>query len=148
MKKISSLFLLLIFFAGLSYSCKKDDDSLLPADDCQISAYVDGVPYRWELLDNCSLNNQKLQVGNIASDEAELTISPINGKGSFATINPNLTITLFLTLDASTQIYAADVEIEVTSFSATEVNGIFEGIFTDVSGNTYQVENGKFRGVL
>lgn len=148
MRSFPPFLFLLVFFVGFNSSCKKDDDSITPADDCQISAFVDGVPYRWELLDNCRLNNDKLQVGNIASDEAELTIRPIDGKGSFATINPNLTITLFLTLDASTQIYAADVEIEVTSFSATEVNGTFEGIFTDISGNTYQVENGKFRGVF
>lgn len=121
---------------------------MIPEDDCQISAFVDGVPYRWELLENCSLTNDKLQIGDIASDEAEFTIEPIDSRGSYATINPNFTITLFLTLDATTQIYAADVEIEVTSFSATAVRGTFEGIFTDVSGNTYQVEDGKFRGAF
>lgn len=121
---------------------------MLPADDCQISASVDGVPYRWRMLADCSYNNDLLQVGNIASDEAELTITPIDGTGSFPTVNPNNTITLLLTLDATTQIYVADVEIEVSSLSDSRAVGTFEGIFTDIGGNTYLVENGKFRGVF
>lgn len=146
MKTSTLLFILLIGAVLLPYSCKKDE--VIPEDDCQISAFVDGVPYRWEMLNNCQLGPDRVQVGDIANDEAELTIMPISGKGNFPTINPNLTITLFLTLDASTQIYAADVEIEVTSYSQERVEGTFEGIFTDVSGNTYTVEEGKFRGIF
>lgn len=147
MRTSTFLFGILASLLLVQSSCKKDDD-VTPADDCQISANVDGVTYRWELLTNCSLSNDKLQVGNIASDEAELTITPIDGTGSFPTINPNFTITFFLTLDATTQIYAADVEIEITSFSSSRVEGSFEGIFTDILGNTYQVANGRFRGVF
>jgi hypothetical protein len=146
MKTSRLLFIVLLSFAFAALSCKKEEAT--PTDDCRISASVDGVPYRWDLLTDCSLANGFLQVGNIAFDEAELTITPIDGKGSFPTVNPNFTITFFLSLDATTQIYAADVEIEVTSFSQARVEGTFEGIFTDISGNTYQVANGKFRSVF
>lgn len=147
MKTSTLLFIILAGFALLQSSCKKEDD-VVPEDDCQISANIDGMPYRWELLTNCSLSNNKLQIGNIASDEAELTITPIDGTGRFPTVNPNFTITFFLTLNATTQIYAADVEIDVTSFSASRVEGTFEGIFTDIQGNMYQVANGRIRGVF
>lgn len=147
MKTSTLLFIILAGFVWVQSSCKKDDD-VIPDDDCQISAVIDGMSYRWELLTDCSLSNDKLQIGNIASDEAELTITPINGTGQFPTVNPNFTITFFLTLNATTQIYAADVEIEVTSFSSTRVEGTFEGIFTDIQGNTYQVADGRIRGLF
>lgn len=136
--------LLILSISLLQTSCSRDDDDVAPASDCQLSANVDGVSYRWELA-NCSLVNEKLQVGNIVGDEAEMTIEPIDGTGTFSSINPNLKITFFLTLNVSTQITVGDVEIQVTSFSNSKAMGTFEGIFTDIGGTTYRVENGRFQ---
>lgn len=119
------------------------------SDNCYISANIDGQDYRWELTEsNCTFNNQMLQVGDIAVDEAELTIDPVDGTGEYYSINPDRDFTLFLTLGPVTQIYLADVEINITTLSANMAEGTFEGILTDISGTTYQVANGRFRAVF
>ena len=126
-------------------ACKKDKN--VPREDkCYISANVDGRDYYWVLSEsNCSFNNQKLQVGDIASDEAELTIDPVDGSGNYFTIDPDRDFTIFLTLGPANQIYIGDVEITISSLSSNETSGTFEGIFTDISGTIYQVANGEFR---
>lgn len=146
MKRSIQFLLLLASILVLQTACKKEDDTMPPADDCQIRANVDGVDYRWDLL-TCSRTGQKLRVGDIAVDEAEFTLEPIDGTGSFATINPNFDITFFLTLGPADQIFAADVEIQITSFTNNRAAGTFEGIFTDITGTNYQVANGRFNAV-
>lgn len=138
---------LLILTGLLQVTCRRDDDDLIPAGNCYLAANVDGQDYRWD-LNNCSLNGQTLRVGNIAGDEAELTLAPVNGTGTFESLDPNVQLTLVLTLGPAQQIIPGDVQIQLTTFSATEARGTFEGIFTDVGGSNYQVANGEFRAIF
>ena len=129
-------------------SCQNEDDGSLPADNCIITANIDGTDFRWE-LGACSYANQILQVGDLLrGDEAEMTVEPVNGTGVFISGTPDVRIGIFLTLGPGQQIFDADVRIEVTSFSNTEIIGTFEGFFTDIGGGSYQVANGMFQAIL
>jgi hypothetical protein len=150
-KRLIPFFHIALFSAAIAVllpACKKDDPDL-PADNCYISANIDGRDYRWELSEsNCTFTSQKLSVGDIASDEAQLTIDPVDGTGDYYSIDPDVDMTIFLTTGPAAQIFVGDVEISVTTLSASEATGTFEGIFTDIGGTIYQVANGKFRAVF
>ncbi|MCB0375038.1 MAG: hypothetical protein KDD04_03870, partial [Sinomicrobium sp.] len=82
MKGMRSIFLGLLIIVLAQTSCRREDEEVIPTDNCFIAANVDGQDYRWE-LNNCALNDQKLRVGNIASDEAELTLEPVTAPATF-----------------------------------------------------------------
>ena len=146
MNKFIHFSILILAISLFQIACKKDE-VIVPGDDCVISANIDGQEFRWE-VGNCSYNNQLLRVGDIGTDEAELTLEPVDNTGTFLSTDSNLKLTLFLTLNPTVQIFPADVQIVITSFSALEVEGTFEGIFTDINGTNYSVANGAFRAVI
>lgn len=141
------LWITCLFALGMILAACETDNPFLPAEECLITANVDGTDFRWE-LGSCSYVGETLGVGDITFDEAELELGPITGPGVYASSDLNLNLAVLLTISSGLQIVAADIRVEVTTFNSTEAEGNFSGLFTDIDGDVYQVENGYFRAVF